>query len=55
MFMIISILTGEVDEPEENCHVMTTALSISQDIVYTVSKKKKKPTPKHICLGMAIH
>ena len=54
LFMLLSILlTGDVDESEENSKVQRTAMSISQDTVYAVSKRKKL-TPKHIGLGMVI-
>ena len=55
LFMLLSILlTGDVDESEENSKVQRTAMSISQDIVYAVSKRKQL-TPKHIGLGKVIH
>ena len=54
LFMFIGLLlTGEQDEIED-CHTKNIALSISQDIVYAVSKRKKL-TPKHIGIGKALH
>lgn len=55
LFLFISILlTGEVDEPNDNDFVKRTSLSICQDITYAVSKRKKL-TPKHVGIGLAIH
>lgn len=51
---ICLLLSGEQDENEENKTTKRSALSISQDIVYAVSKGKKL-TPKHIGIGMALH
>ena len=51
---ICLLLNGEQDENEENKNTKRIALSISQDIVYAVSKSKKL-TSKHIGIGMALH
>jgi len=52
--LICLLVNGELDENEENKNTKRIALSISQDIVYAVSKRKKL-TPKHIGIGMALH
>lgn len=55
LFLFLSILlSGEVDGQADDNFVKRTALSISQDLVYAVSKHKKL-TPKHVGLGLAIH
>lgn len=55
LFLFISILlTGDANEVDDDDFVKRTALSISQDIAYAVSKRKKL-TPKHLGLGLAIH
>ena len=55
LFLFLSILlSGEVDGQDDDDRVKRTALSISQDLVYAVSKRKKL-TPKHVGLGLAIH
>ena len=51
---ICLLLNGEQDENEENKNTKRVALRTSQDIVYAVSKRKKL-TPKHIGIGMALH
>ena len=55
LFLFLSILLSEEsDEQGDDKYVKRTALSISQDLVYAISKRKKL-TPKHVGLGLALH
>lgn len=53
LFLII-LLSGEVDEEEDDNFVKRTTPSISEDLVYAISKHKLL-TPKYVGLGLAIH
>ena len=52
--LLFGSIHGEHEGIEKDCKIDQTVCSISQDIVYGVSNRRKL-TPKHVGLGLAMH